>query len=212
MEDKKCKICRRAGEKLFLKGERCFTPKCAFERKPYAPGKRDSERKHRSTVTEFGTQLREKQKVRNVYRISEKQFSNYVKRASESKGNPSEKLFEELESRLDSIVYRLGLAKSRSESRQIVAHGHVLVNGRRVTVPSYEIRIGDKLAVRAGSIGNGFFTNVSEKLAKAVIPTWLNFANKPDSKNIEAEVRGKPILDKQSSEYNLTSVIEFYSR
>lgn len=212
MEDSKCKICRRAGEKLFLKGERCFTPKCAFERRPYAPGKRDSERKHRSTVTEFGTQLREKQKVRNVYRLSEKQFSNYVKRASEAKGNPSEKLFEELESRLDSIVYRLGLAKSRSESRQIVAHGHVLVNGRRVTVPSYEIRIGDVLSVRAGSIGNGFFTNISEKLTKAVIPPWLNFATKPDSKNVEAEVRGKPIFDKETSGYNLTSVIEFYSR
>ncbi len=208
MEDKKCKICRRAGEKLFLKGERCFTPKCAFERKPYAPGKRDSERKHRSTVTEFGTQLREKQKVRNVYRISEKQFSNYVKRASESKGNPSENLFAELESRLDSAVYRLGFAKSRSESRQVVAHGHVLVNGRRVTVPSYEIRIGDKLSVRAGSVSNGLFANISEKLAKAVVPAWLNF----DAKKVEAEVRGKPILDKQSSEYNLTSVIEFYSR
>lgn len=212
MQDSKCKICRRAGEKLFLKGERCFTPKCAFERKPYSPGKRDSERKHRSTVTEFGTQLREKQKVRNVYRISEKQFANYVKRASESKGNPSEKLFEELESRLDSTVYRLGFAKSRSESRQIVAHGHIVVNGRRVTVPSYEVRIGDKLTVRAGSIGNGFFGNVAEKVAKAAVPSWLNFTTKPEGKNIEAEVRGKPILDKQSSEYNLTSVIEFYSR
>jgi small subunit ribosomal protein S4 len=212
MEDKKCKICRRAGEKLFLKGERCFTPKCSFERKPYSPGKRDSERKHRSTVTEFGTQLREKQKVRNVYRISEKQFANYVKRASESKGNPSEKLFEELESRLDSTVYRLGFAKSRSESRQIVAHGHIMVNGRRVSIPSYEVRIGDKLTVRGGSVGNGFFVNIAERLVKAVIPAWLNFADKPDSKKIEAEVRGKPILDKQSSEYNLTSVIEFYSR
>jgi small subunit ribosomal protein S4 len=212
MQDTKCKICRRAGEKLFLKGERCFTPKCAFERKPYAPGKRDSERKHRSTVTEFGTQLREKQKVRNVYRISEKQFSNYVKRASETKGDPSENLFGELESRLDSIVYRLGFAKSRSESRQIVAHGHVLVNGRRVTVPSYAIHTGDLLGVRQGSIGNGFFENISEKLAKTVLPSWLNFTNKPDAKKIEAEVRGKPIFDKQSSEYNLTSVIEFYSR
>jgi small subunit ribosomal protein S4 len=212
MQDNKCKICRRAGEKLFLKGERCFTPKCSFERKPYSPGKRDSERKHRSTVTEFGTQLREKQKVRNVYRISEKQFANYVKRASESKGNPSEKLFEELESRLDSTVYRLGFAKSRSESRQVVAHGHILVNGRRVTVPSYEVRIGDKLTVRTGSVTNGLFANIAEKISKAVVPAWLNFAAKPDSKNIEAEVRGKPILDKQSSEYNLTSVIEFYSR
>jgi small subunit ribosomal protein S4 len=212
MQDNKCKICRRAGEKLFLKGERCFTPKCAFERKPYAPGKRDSERKHRSTVTEFGTQLREKQKVRNVYRISEKQFSNYVKKASETKGNPSENLFEGLESRLDSAVYRLGLAKSRSESRQIVAHGHILVNERRVTVPSYELTIGDIISIRTGSVGNGFFVNIAEKLAKVTIPVWLNFTNKPENKKVEAEVRGKPVLDKQSSEYNLTSVIEFYSR
>ncbi|MBI2120956.1 MAG: 30S ribosomal protein S4 [Parcubacteria group bacterium] len=208
MTDSKCKICRRAGEKLFLKGDRCFTPKCAFERKPYAPGKRDSERKHRSTVTEFGLQLREKQKVRNVYRVSEKQFANYVKRASALPGNPSENLFEGLERRLDSIVYRLGFAKSRSESRQIVAHGHILVNGRRVTVPSYNVNVGDILAVRSGSLANGFFAHIAEKTAKAAIPLWINF----DAKKNEAEVRGKPVLDKGSSEYNLTSVIEFYSR
>lgn len=208
MQDSKCKICRRAGEKLFLKGERCFTPKCAFERKPYAPGKRDSERKHRSTVTEFGLQLREKQKVRNVYRISEKQFSAYVKRATETKGNPSENLFEELESRLDSVVYRLGFAKSRSESRQIVAHGHILINGRRVTIPSYKVMVGDVIGIRAGSVSNGFFANIAEKAGKIPVPLWLNF----DPKKNEAEVRGKPILDKGSSEYNLTSVLEFYSR
>ncbi len=212
MQDTKCKICRRAGEKLFLKGERCFTPKCAFERKAYPPGKRDSERKHRSTVTEFGAQLREKQKVRNVYRISEKQFAGYVKRASSQKGSPSENLFEELESRLDSTAYRLGFAKSRSESRQIVAHGHLLVNGRRVTIPSYKVRIGDIVAVRAGSASNGLFANVSEKMEKAAIPSWLRITTAAGGKSPEAEVRGKPILDKETSGHNLTSVIEFYSR
>lgn len=207
MQDTKCKICRRSGEKLFLKGDRCFTPKCAFERKPYAPGKRDSERKHRSTVTEFGIQLREKQKVRNVYRVSEKQFASYVKRASSQPGSPSENLFEELERRLDSVVYRLGLAKSRSASRQIVAHGHILVNGRRVTVPSYKVNVGDVLGIRAGSLSNGLFANAAKE-GKTPVPLWINF----DPKKNEAEVRGKPVFDKGSSEYNLTSVIEFYSR
>lgn len=208
MDDKKCKICRRAGEKLFLKGDRCFTPKCAFEKKAYPPGRRDSERKHRSTVTEYGLQLREKQKVRNVYRLSEKQFSGYVKKATTKSGNPSEKLFESLETRLDNIVYRLGLAKSRSEARQLVSHGHITVNGRRVTIPSREMKINDKISIRKGSLEKKPFAGIGEKAQKAPVPAWLTF----DPKTVEAIIRTMPTLEKGASEYNLTSVIEFYSR
>jgi small subunit ribosomal protein S4 len=208
MDEKKCKLCRRAGEKLFLKGDRCFTPKCAFEKKAYPPGKRDTERKHRSTVTEFGQQLREKQKVRNVYRLSEKQFSMYVKRATTSQENPSAKLFEGLETRLDNIVYRLGLANSRSGARQLVSHGHIMVNGRRVTIPSRLMKIGDKLSVRKQSIEKKPFAGLAERTGKSPVPAWLVF----DPKTAEASVRALPTIEKGASEYNLTSVIEFYSR
>jgi len=206
--DKKCKICRRAGEKLFLKGERCFTPKCAFVRKAYAPGKRDSERKHRSTVTEYGTQLREKQKVRNVYGLSEKQFSNYVRKVTSSKGDPSTLLYEEMEMRLDNAVYRLGLAKSRAEGRQMVSHGHIVVNGKRLTVPSYRLKIGEMIKIRPGSMTNIPFMGITEKAGKGPVPAWLSY----DQKKAEAVVMGKPILDKGASEFKLTSVIEYYSR
>ncbi|MFA5831159.1 MAG: 30S ribosomal protein S4 [Candidatus Paceibacterota bacterium] len=206
--DKKCKICRRAGEKLFLKGERCFTPKCALVRKAYPPGKRDSERKHRSTVTEYGIQLREKQKVRNVYGLSEKQFSNYVKRVGSREGDPSEKLYEELEMRLDNTVFRLGLAKSRSEARQFVSHGHILVNDKKLTIPSYQVRVGDVLKIRGGSMVKIPFMGLAERPAKGAVPAWLSF----DRKKAEAVILGKPILDKGSSEFKLTSVLEYYSR
>jgi small subunit ribosomal protein S4 len=209
MNDKKCKICRRAGEKLFLKGDKCFTPKCPFEKKAYPPGKRDSERKHRSTATEYGIQLREKQKVRNVYRLSEKQFSNYVKKVTGAKGvNPSEKLLEALETRLDNVVFRVGLAKSRSAARQIVAHGHITLNGRRTMIPSRPVKVGDIVKIRKESLEKKPFAGLTEKGNKAPIPAWLTF----DPKTAEAVVRAMPTLDKGVSEYNLTSVIEFYSR
>lgn len=207
--DQKCKKCRRAGEKLFLKGERCFTPKCAIERKPYPPGKLLSERKHRSSVTEYGTQMREKQKVRNTYRVSEKQFSNYVKEASGKQGiNPAEYLFEALESRLDSAVYRAGFAKSRSLARQMVAHGHVTVNGRRTDIPSRRLKLGDVLAVRAGSAGSKLFEGLAERFKTLTVPTWL----KLDAEKITATFQGKPKAGQGEAAFNLTSVVEFYSR
>ena len=205
----KCKICRRAGEKLFLRGERCFTPKCAMERKPYTPGIVQNQRKHRSMQTEYGTQLREKQKVRNVYCLSEKQFAKYVKDATSRKGvNPAERLYENLETRLDSVVFRLGLADSRAHARQIATHGHVTVNGRRIDVPSYKVKKGDILQVREGSKTNTLFTSRTEKIKKHKFPTWVSF----DSGKLEATVKGVPVLDRNEFTFNLTSVIEFYSR
>jgi len=209
MIDKKCKICRRAGKKLFLKGEKCFTPKCVFEKKPQAPGMLDSARKHRKTFSEYGLQLREKQKVKNIYRVNEKQFSNYVKDASSKHGvNPAERLYENLESRLDSTVFRAGFAPSRSLSRQIVSHGHVTVNGRRVNVPSYKIKKGDVLGIREGSKSSVLFLEISSKLEKQDIPSWI----KIDPSKTQGVVQSMPKLDQEGLMFNLTSVLEFYSR
>ncbi len=210
MEQKaKCKICRRAGEKLFLRGERCLTPKCAMDRKPYSPGIVQSQRKHRSMQTEYGIQLREKQKIRNIYRLSEKQFARYVKDATSRRGvNPSEKLYENLETRLDSVVFRLGFADSRSHSRQIVSHGHVMINGRRIDVPSYKVKKGDIIQVRDGSKAKTLFVERAEKIKKHKFPIWVSF----DSGKLEATVKGTPVLDKGEFTFNLRSVIEFYSR
>lgn len=208
--DQKCKKCRRVGEKLFLKGERCFTPKCAMERKPFPPGRLMSERKHRSNMTEYGTQMREKQKVRNTYRVSEKQFSNYVKEASSKQGIvPAEYLFEALETRLDNAVLRAGFASSRSLARQMVAHGHITVNDRRTDIPSRRLVIGDVLAVRTGSKGSKLFEVLGEKMKTLTVPTWI----KVDAEKHTATVQGKPKLGQAGeSSFNLTAVIEFYGR
>jgi small subunit ribosomal protein S4 len=209
MIEKKCKICRRANKKLFLKGEKCFTPKCSFEKKPYAPGMPDSARKHRKTFSEYGFQLREKQKVKNIYRIKEKQFSNYVKDATSKHGtNPAESLYENLESRLDSVVFRAGFADSRSLARQIVSHGHITVNGRRVDVPSYRIKKGDVFEVRDNSKNKTLFSNLAEKLKKQTVVPWI----KIDPIKLSGTIQEKPIFSKEDVNFNLTSVLEFYSR
>lgn len=205
----KCKTCRRAGEKLFLKGEKCFTPKCIFEKRPTPPGKPLSERKHRSNLTEYGIQLKEKQKIRNVYGLSEKQFSRYVKEAGMATGgSPADHLFERLELRLDNIVYRIGLAQSRTQARQLVSHGHVMAGDRKVTIPSYKVRPGEVIAIREGSRISPLFQTAAEKLEKHNTPGWLV----PDPKKLSATVKGTPKYDKTELGFNFQSVIEFYSR
>ena len=207
--EKKCKKCRRAGEKLFLKGEKCFTPKCIFERKPFPPGLPLSARKHRSMTTEYGLQLKEKQKVRNVYRLSEKQFSAYVKKAAAAKDvAPTEQLFRNLETRLDNVAFRLGFANSRPLARQIVSHGHLTVNGRRVDIPSYKLRKDDVVGLREQSQAKPLFADISEKLQKHVAPSWL----KIDAKKTQGMVQGDPSLENSDMTFNLTSVMEYYSR
>ncbi len=209
MNDKKCKLCRRANKKLFLKGEKCFSPKCVFEKKPYAPGILDSARKHRKTFSEYGFQLREKQKIKNIYGVSEKQFSNYVKEATLRHGvNPADRLYENLELRLDSIVFRIGFASARSMARQMVSHGHITVNGRKVDIPSYKIKEGDILGIREGSKGKVIFNDISNKLEKQNVPSWI----KVDFKKMQGVIQGSPKLDKEDMVFNITSVLEFYSR
>ncbi len=198
-----CKVCRRLGESI------CGREKCAYKKRPYPPGKLLSEKKHRAPQTDYGRQFREKQKVRNTYGLREKQFSNYVKESGSVKGtNPAEYLFEILELRLDNVVLRSGFAKSSSVARQIVAHGHITVNGRRTTIPSRRLKIGDTIAVREGSKVSKLFEGLSEKLKALTAPTWI----KIDGEKMTAMVQGKPKAAQGDHTFNLTSVIEFYSR
>ncbi|MEK7148667.1 MAG: 30S ribosomal protein S4 [Patescibacteria group bacterium] len=198
-----CKICRRLGETI------CGREKCAFKKRPYPPGKLLSEKKHRATLTDYGRQLREKQKVRHTYGVSEKQFSNYVKEASGKRGiNPAEYLFEALESRLDSAVYRSGFVASRSLARQIVSHGHIMVNGRRANIASRFLKVGDTISIRPGSMSTKLFEGLGERLKAATVPTWF----KLDTDKFIATFQGKPKVGQAEMSFNLTSVIEFYSR
>lgn len=201
-----CKICRRLGESL------CGREKCAFKKRPYAPGKLDSERKHRSNTSEYGEQLRAKQKMRHTYGLMEKQFSMYVKRATathesgEGSVTPALKLARELESRLDNVVYRAGFTNSRALARQIVSHGHITVNGRRLTIASHQVKIGDVIAVREGSKVTKLFTGLEEKLT-ALAPSHVFTVNpKAFSFEIKGSVREvEPMFDTQK-------VLEYYSR
>ena len=168
-----CKTCRRLGESL------CGREKCAFKKRPYAPGKLDSERKHRSNVSEYGEQLRAKQKMRHTYGLREKQFAVYVARSTashetgEGAASPSLKLVRELESRLDNIVFRAGFANTRALARQVVSHGHIIVNGRRINIASHQVKIGDSIAIREGSKSTKLFTDLGEKLALTA-PSYLS--------------------------------------
>lgn len=211
MSEAICKKCRRAGEKLYLKGDKCFTPKCSFTVRPFAPGKLDSERKHRSTMTEYGYQLKEKQKLRNSYGVSESQFATYaanaVSTAIKSKDiTQPQALIQSLETRLDNVVYRMGLATSRALARQIVNHGHITVNGKRLNIPSYTVKIGDTISVREGSRVSKLFTINLENKKDHKYPTWV----KGDMSKLTAEILSMP---KEVAEtFDLAKVFEFYSR
>ncbi len=165
-----CRICRREGMKLYLKGNRCDTEKCAFERRSYAPGQHGQKRRK---DTEYGTQLREKQKVKRIYGLFEKQFKRYFSMASRKKGVTGETLLQLLEQRLDNTVYRLGFAESRSQARQIVRHGMIMVNGKKVDIPSYTLKAGDKISVVDKYKENLVIKRSLEILQKKNVPEWL---------------------------------------
>ncbi|PIR57907.1 MAG: 30S ribosomal protein S4 [Parcubacteria group bacterium CG10_big_fil_rev_8_21_14_0_10_38_31] len=209
MENSQCKICRRAGAKLFLKGERCITPKCAMVTKPYTPGalgKSGGKRKGRRGSSEYGTQLRDKQVVKFSYGLRERQFVNYVKEASKKKGVASLELVKLLESRLDNVVYRLGFTSNRASSRQLVSHGHITINGRRNNIPSYRVKTGDLIGIRGGSVGKGPFEGLADRWQKFESPTWLTL----DKEKKEAIVTGDAVSD--DTRFNFNSIIELYSR
>jgi small subunit ribosomal protein S4 len=169
--DARCRLCRREGIKLMLKGERCLTDKCAIERRAYAPGEHGKGR--RVKETNYGLQLREKQKARRIYGVLERQFRNYFHKAERGKGVTGETLLQMLEMRVDNILYRLGLAPSRSAGRQIVRHGHVTVNGKKVSIPSYVTRPGDMVAIREKSRDLTVIAGTLEKRKGQSVPEWL---------------------------------------
>ena len=201
-----CKTCRRLGESL------CGREKCAFKKRPYAPGKLDSERKHRSQVSEYGEQLRAKQKMRITYGLMEKQFSMYVKRATarhetgEGAAPTALKLARELEARLDNIVYRAGFANTRALGRQLVSHGHILVNGRRNSIASHQVKIGDVVSIREGSKKALVFVGLSEKLA-AMAPSHVLTV---DPAKLSATVKG--VVREVEPMFDTQKVLEYYSR
>lgn len=169
-KDEQCRICRREGQKLFLKGERCYTDKCSLNRRNYGPGQNGQKR---AKLSEYGTQLREKQKTKAYYGVSEKQFRKYFDMASKSKGKSGEVLLTLLESRLDNVVYRLGFASSRAQARMLVTHATFDVNGKKVNIPSYLVKAGDVISVREIKKDNGTIKLNVEANESKVVPTWL---------------------------------------
>ena len=169
-KDEQCRICRREGQKLFLKGERCYSDKCSITRRNYAPGQNGQKK---SKISEYGTQLREKQKTKAFYGVGEKQFRRYFDMASNSKGKTGEVLLQILESRLDNVVYRLGFASSRAQARMLVTHGAFEVNGHKVDIPSYLVKAGDVIAVREIRKDNGAIKIAVEENGSRPVPAWL---------------------------------------
>lgn len=165
-----CRQCRREGQKLFLKGERCYSDKCAVTRRAYAPGQHGQGRKK---VSEYGTQLREKQKVRRYYGVLESQFAKYFEMAEKKQGVTGDNLMSIVESRLDNVIYRLGFAMSRPEARQLVRHGHFTVNGKKVNIPSYLVSVGDVIAIKEGSMNSAKIKAILEANEKRAIVKWL---------------------------------------
>ncbi|NUQ11662.1 MAG: 30S ribosomal protein S4 [Gemmatimonadaceae bacterium] len=168
-----CRQCRREGTKLFLKGTKCFTEKCPVERRPYAPGQHGQSTARRRKASEYAKQLREKQKIKRIYGVSERQFRNTFERVSTLPGITGHNLLAALESRLDNMVYRLGFASSRKAARQLVRHRHIEVNGRTVDIPSYLVLPGQEIRVRAGSRENGFVQQAMEHASRGASPSWL---------------------------------------
>ncbi len=205
-----CKLCRREGEKLYLKGERCYTPKCAFERRSYAPGVhgRSATRSATGRESDYLRQLRAKQKARRVYGIMERQFRRYYEEALQRRGLTGLNLLQILESRLDNVVYRLGFANSRAQARLLVTHGHFLVNGRRTDVPSMLLQEGDVITVREGSRKLAYFKELPEQAEKRSVPGWLQ----RDLKNLSATVLRMPERAEIDGNLNEQLIVEYYSR
>ena len=208
-----CKLCRREGEKLYLKGERCFTPKCSFERRSYAPGQHGRAgmrggRGRSGRESDYLRQLRAKQRARRVYGVLERQFRRYYEVALQRRGLTGLNLLQILESRLDNVVYRLGYASSRAQARLMVTHGHFLVNDRRTDVPSMLLREGDVVAVRDGSRGLEYFKGLGEQADSRTAPAWLN----RDTKQLSGGVQRLPERAEIDGILNEQLIVEYYSR
>ena len=209
MENKKCKICRRLGVKLFLKGEKCVSPKCPMVKRSYPPGQKGKRR--RGPPSEYAKELAEKQKLKNWYNLRERQFKNYVKKVLAERGkveDASSLLIKMLESRLDNVVFRLGFATSRAQARQLVSHGFFLVNGKPINFPSHQLKKGDVISIKPKKIKKVIFKNLKNLIKKHKVPKWL----KLDATKLEGEVIGEPTLEDVMPPVELSSIFEFYSR
>ena len=204
--DARCRLCRRSGMKLFLKGARCFTDKCAIERRGYAPGEHGKSR--RVKETNYGVQLREKQKARQIYGILERQFRGYFAKASEAKGVTGEVLLQMLERRLDNVLYRLNFALSRSQGRQVVRHGHVTVNGRTVDIPSFLVKPGDEVMVREKSRKLLVITNALEARKGQTAPEWLELS----PERLAGRILNVPSRAAIAAPVNEQLIVELYSK
>ena len=204
--DAKCRQCRREGEKLFLKGEKCFTDRCAVERRGYAPGQHGQ--KSGSRLSDFGKQLREKQKLRRTYGVLERQFRKTYAEAARSKGVTGERLLQLLETRLDNVAYRMGFGASRTEARQVVRHNGILVNGKRVNIPSYQVRPGDVVEVAGKAKAQLRIKASSEAAESRGIPEWLEV----DIKALKGTFKSLPARADLPSTVNESLIIELYSK
>lgn len=200
-----CRICRRAGIKLYLKGERCFTPKCGIERRSYAPGEHGQRRKK---LSDYGAQLREKQKARSIYGVLEDQFRKHFEEAERRPGITGENLLQILETRLDNVVFRLGFADSRRQARQLVRHGHFRLNDKRTNIPSALVKPGDRVSVMPASKDNEYFKTIQEVLSKKTVPRWLDL----DTEQMVGRVLSLPSREDIDTPVNEALVVEYYSR
>lgn len=203
-----CRLCRREGEKLYLKGDRCFTPKCAVERRNVPPGQHGTARSMRRKVSDYSLQLREKQKARRIYGVLEHQFQRYYDDAARRTGVTGAVLLQYLETRLDNVVYRMGFATSRKQARQLVLHGHIAVNGRKVTVPSYVVKPGEAVSVVEGSRSSPYFEGMAKELQGRGVPAWISI----DARNLAGTVMSLPTRQEIDTPLKEQLIVEYYSR
>lgn len=201
-----CRLCRREGMKLFLKGQKCFTEKCPIEKRNFAPGQHGKDRK--AKIVGYGLQLREKQKAKRIYFTLEKQFRNYFEKAARAQGVTGERLLQQLETRLDNVAYRLGFATSRRQARQIVRHGHVLVNGKKVNIPSYQVSVGDEIAIREKSNKLVVIEGARDFSSHQTAPNWLAI----DREKLSGKVNALPKREDINLPLNEQLIVELYSK
>jgi small subunit ribosomal protein S4 len=201
-----CRLCRREGMKLFLKGERCYTEKCAIEKRNLPPGQHGKARK--AKLVGYGLQLREKQKVKRIYGVLENQFRRYFETAERTRGITGELLLQLLERRLDNVIYRLGLATSRPQARQLVRHGHFMVNGRKVDIPSYSVKQGDVISVRGTSAQSAALQHAMEEVKGRGIPEWLQF----DAGSMSGRIVSLPTREQINLPVQEQLIVELYSK
>ena len=202
--DAKCKLCRREGAKLFLKGEKCYMEKCPFNKRPTPPGQHGMGRKK---ISEYGQQLREKQKTKRIYGVQEGQFRHYYEVADRMKGITGENMLSLLERRLDNVIYRMGVGASRTQARQLVNHGHFLVNGKKVNIPSYIIKVGDVITVKENKTSNKYFESI-KAMKVGVMPKWLEF----NPEKLEGKILSLPTREDVDSQISEHMIVELYSK